>query len=586
MARLIQKSGYIQGGRAARYMEYIAKRDGVEVLQSTEPVTKKQMQFLTKLLKDFPDAKELFEYADYLQTPNRGTASAFIAAALDTHLHELESESGYMAYIANRPRAEKRGGHGLFSAADVTDLKAAKNELETHAGKVWTFIFSLRREDAERLGYSKAAAWQNLLKQESHSIAEAMRIPPEKFRWYAAYHDEGHHPHIHMMAWSDDPKVGFLTQKGIASIRSKMTNEIFRDEMTELYIRKDAAYKESMQTAKALLLERIRALETGAADDPGLVKELQELSQALAQVGGKHVYSYLPKSVKAQVDAIVERLAQLPEVAACYDQWWQLKDEIAGYYGQNTPPHQPLTQRKEFRSLKNWIIREAEDISFSPSADSTEPGEKQSTEKTPPIRGSVDVQPVGEAVSARHIPANVVMRLLHHMGQILGRVCRSSHLRCESTPSAADGCRRSAWPWDTSEMTTRTSSSAMSTKTPCNRRYNAWVNLYISHPQKNGRPTRLTCHLFCVTGAKSSCRLDGSTGWPATTASLYAPTGGMIMLRGGAATPSASCGSSMTRPSRKPCPYCWVETDRASFPLQSRNRSRRSQNPLPCRSLT
>ena len=418
MARLIQKSGYIQGGRAARYMEYVAKRDGVEVLQSTEPVTKKQMQFLTKLLKDFPDAKELFEYADYLQTPNRGTASAFIVAALDTHLHELESESGYMAYIANRPRAEKRGGHGLFSAEDVTDLKAAKSELETHAGKVWTFIFSLRREDAERLGYSKAAAWQNLLKQESHSIAEAMRIPPEKFRWYAAYHDEGHHPHIHMMAWSDDPKVGFLTQKGIASIRSKMTNEIFRDEMTELYIRKDAAYKESIQTAKALLLERIRAWEPGAADDPGLAKELQELSQALAQVGGKHVYSYLPKSVKAQVDAIVERLAQLPEVAACYDQWWQLKDEIAGYYGQNTPPRQPLTQRKEFRSLKNWIIREAEDISFSPSADSVEPGEKQSTEKTPPIRGSADVQPVGEAVSARHIPANAVMRLLHHMGQI------------------------------------------------------------------------------------------------------------------------------------------------------------------------
>ena len=235
---------------------------------------------------------------------------------------------------------------------------------------------------------------------------------------YAAYHDEGHHPHIHMMAWSDDPKAGFLTQKGVASIRSKMTNEIFRDEMTELYIRKDAAYKESIQTAKALLLERIRALETGAADDPGLVKELQELSQALAQVGGKHVYSYLPKSVKAQVDAIVERLAQLPEVAACYDQWWKLKDEIAGYYGRNTPPRQPLTQRKEFRSLKNWIIRETEDISFSPSADSVEPGEKQSTEKTPPIRGSVDVQSVGETVSARHIPANAVMRLLHHMGQI------------------------------------------------------------------------------------------------------------------------------------------------------------------------
>lgn len=421
MARLIQKSGYIQGDRAARYMEYVAKRDGVEVLQSTEPVTKKQERFITKLLKDFPDAKELFEYSDYLQTPNRGAASAFIAAALDTHLHELESKSGYMAYIANRPRAEKRGGHGLFSAADVTDLKAAKNELETHAGKVWTFIFSLRREDAERLGYNKAATWQNLLKQESHSIAEAMRIPPEKFRWYAAYHDEGHHPHIHMMAWSDDPKVGFLTQKGIASIRSKMTNEIFRDEMTELYIQKDAAYKESIQTAKALLLERIRALETGAADDPGLVKELQELSQALAQVGGKHVYSYLPKSVKAQVDAIVERLAQLPEVAACYDQWWKLKDEIAGYYGQNTPPHQPLTQQKEFRAIKNFIIREADSIRW--------PAPKQmdvdvATCGTQGTSGDAQYpasQP--RTVAGRSaITADAALQLLHHMG----RVFRSS----------------------------------------------------------------------------------------------------------------------------------------------------------------
>lgn len=417
MARLIQKSGYIQGDRAARYMEYVAKRDGVEIIQSTEPVTKKQMQFLTKLLKDFPDAKELFEYSDYLQTPNRGTASAFIAAALDTHLHELESESGYMAYIANRPRAEKHGGHGLFSAEDVTDLKAAKSELETHAGKVWTFIFSLRREDAERLGYSKAAAWQNLLKQESHSIAEAMRIPPEKFRWYAAYHDEGHHPHIHMMAWSDDPKVGFLTQKGIASIRSKMTNEIFRDEMTELYIRKDAAYKESIQTAKALLLERIRALETGATDDPGLVKELQELSQALAQVGGKHVYSYLPKSVKAQVDAIVERLAQLPEVAACYDQWWKLKDEIASYYGRNTPPHQPLVQQKEFRAIKNFIIREADSIRWPASkqmdVDTALCGmqETSSDAKYPTSQS--------RTVTGRSaITADAALHLLHHMGRV------------------------------------------------------------------------------------------------------------------------------------------------------------------------
>lgn len=417
MARLIQKSGYIQGGRAARYMEYVAKRDGVEVIQSAEPVTKKQEQFLTKLLKDFPDAKELFEYSDYLQTPNRGTASAFIAAALDTHLHELESESGYMAYIANRPRVEKHGGHGLFSAADVTDLKAAKNELETHAGKVWTFIFSLRREDAERLGYSKAAAWQNLLRQESHSIAEAMRIPPEKFRWYAAYHDEGHHPHIHMMAWSDDPKVGFLTQKGIASIRSKMTNEIFRDEMTELYIRKDAAYKESVQTAKEALLLYIQMLESGTSADPVIEQQLRDLSHALESVGGKHTYGYLPKPVKVQVDAIVERLAQLPEVAACYECWWQLKDEIAGYYGRNTPPRQPLTQQKEFRAIKNFIIREADSIRWPApeqmdlDAMSCGMQEASSDAQRPPSQPQT-------VMGQRSITANAALHLLHHMGRV------------------------------------------------------------------------------------------------------------------------------------------------------------------------
>ena len=201
-------------------------------------------------------------------------------------------------------------------------------------------------------------------------------------------------------------------------MRSKMTNAIFHEEMKELYIKKDAAYKESVQTAKESLLMYIRMLESSESTDPVIEQKLRELSQTLEQIDGKHVYGYLPKEVKAQVDEIVERLAQLPEVAACYEQWWKLKDEIAGYYGRNTPPHLPLTQRKEFRSLKNRIIREAENTSFSMSADSTEPEEKQSAEKTPPIRGSVDVQPVGETVSARHIPANVVMRLLHHMGQI------------------------------------------------------------------------------------------------------------------------------------------------------------------------
>ena len=380
-------------------------------------MTKKQEQFIKKLLKDFPDAKELFEYSDYLQTPNRGTAAAFIATALDTHLHEVESESGYMSYIAQRPRAEKHGGHGLFSEADTTELKAAKAELKAHSGKVWTFIFSLRREDAERLGYNKAAAWRNLLRQESAAIAEAMRIHPNDFRWYAAYHDEGHHPHVHMMVWSAEPEKGYLTREGIATMRSRMTNAIFHEEMKELYIKKDAAYKESIQTAKESLLLYIRMLENSESADPVIEQKLWELSHALEQVDGKHVYAYLPKEVKTQVDEIMERLAQLPEVAACYDQWWRLKDEIAGYYGRNTPPHQPLVQQKEFRTIKNFIIREAETLReptpVQASADAEQDKPQESSTET-----LTAVQQPQPAPLQNALTADAVMQLLHHMSRM------------------------------------------------------------------------------------------------------------------------------------------------------------------------
>ena len=418
MARLIQKSGYFKGGSAAGYLKYIAQRDGVEILTDTGPVTEKQRKLVVQVLKDFPDAKDLFEYEDYLATPNRATASAFIAAALDTNLHRIAPESGYMKYIAQRPRAEKHGGHGLFSAAPVTDLDKALAELGSHEGHVWTFIFSLRREDAVQTGYNNAAAWRSLLLQQSGTLADAMRIPQNKLHWYAAFHDEGHHPHIHMMVWSEDPKEGYLTRKGISAMRSRMTNAIFREEMTELYIKKDAAYKESIQTVKESLLLYIRMLESSESTDPVIEQKLRKLSQTLEQVDGRHVYGYLPKEVKAQVDEIVERLAQLPEVAACYAQWWKLKDEIAGYYGRNTPPHQPLVQQKEFRTIKNMIIQQAETFRQPVSEKvpvETEPNERQ----VPPSTKSPAAMTQPQAIASQSaIEVGVVSQLLHHMSRV------------------------------------------------------------------------------------------------------------------------------------------------------------------------
>lgn len=412
MARLIQKSGYFKGGSTG-YMKYIAQRDGVEITSDTGPVTQKQQKLIADLLKNYPDAKELFEYEDYLTTPNRATASAYIDAALDSHLHEMEPESGYMKYIAQRPRTEKHGGHGLFSAAPATNLDEAVAELDAHKGRVWTFIFSLRREDAVQTGYNNAATWRELLLQQSGTLAEALRIPPEKLRWYAAFHDEGHHPHIHMMVWSDDPRMGHLTKKGIFAMRSKLTGTIFREELKDVYIRKESIYKRSIQTAQDKLLELTAQMEQRACPDTGIEQMMLELSQHLSQLSGKHQYGYLPKPVKATVDAIVDRLAQLPEVAACYAQWNQVKDELVRFHNQNPRQHLPLSQQKEFRVLLNAVIREAEHIR------SAEETVVKTIEQTPPLHPIAVAERPRDTVAAQNIsmlPAT--LRLLHHLGNI------------------------------------------------------------------------------------------------------------------------------------------------------------------------
>ena len=411
MARLIQKSGYFKGGSTG-YMKYIAQRDGVEITSDTGPVTEKQRQLIEDLLKNYPDAKELFEYEDYLATPNRATASAYIVAALDSHLHEMEPESGYMKYIAQRPRAEKHGGHGLFSAAPATDLDEAVAELDAHKGRVWTFIFSLRREDAVQTGYNNAEAWRELLLQQSGTLAEALRIPQDKLRWYAAFHDEGHHPHVHMMVWSDDPRMGHLTKKGIISMRSKLTGTIFREELKDVYIRKEAIYKRSVQTAQEKLLELTAQMEQRTCPDTEIECLMRELSHQLSQLSGKRQYGYLPKPAKAMVDTIVDRLAQLPEVAACYAQWNQVKDELVRFHNQNPRRHLPLSQQKEFRVLLNAVIRESERIRLTEEA-------VVKTAEQAPLPPPVVVEQPRDMTTAQNISMLPdTLRLLHHLGNI------------------------------------------------------------------------------------------------------------------------------------------------------------------------
>ena len=341
-------------------MKYIATREGVEKLQGTGPPTQKQMQLIQKLLKDFPDSKELFEYADYTSAPTVASASAFITMALDANIHTMQPGDGYMKYIAQRPGAEKNGAHGLFGQQNSVDLNSALDELQSHQGNVWTLIYSLKREDAARLGYDNAAGWRSLLLAHQTQLAEAMKIPPNQLHWYAAYHDAGHHPHIHMMLWADDPKQGYLSKQGIATMRFTLTNAIFKDELKELYVKKDVSYKELTASAREAMGYLIDQMGHAVCDSPAIAEKLTELAHQLEPVKGKKVYGYLKKPVKETVDSIVDELAMLPEVAECYAAWNRLRDDLEHYYHSESREHLPLSEQKEFKSIKNLVIREAE----------------------------------------------------------------------------------------------------------------------------------------------------------------------------------------------------------------------------------
>ena len=366
MARLIVKSPYIKcgtGQSAGGYLNYIATRERVEIVPDDRPPTRKQEQLIQKLVKDFPDTKELLEYNDYKAAPTKANASSFITLALEQNWNRIQATEGYAKYIALRPRAERLGEHGLFGDNDAVDLAAVADELDHYTGNVWTHIISLHREDAERLGYNHAEAWRTLLRTHRNDIAAAMKIPPEDFRWYAAFHDEGNHPHVHMMAWSAKPNQAYLSKDGIRQIKSTLTNQIFRQELLHVYEQKSKSRDELVAEARKAMLELVKAMQEMTCIHPEAEQMIWDLSRQLGQVGGKKTYGYLPKPMKKLVDEIVDQMARLPTVDACYQTWWELQCQVENYYSEDKKRIRPqLSQQKEFRQIKNAVIKETEHI--------------------------------------------------------------------------------------------------------------------------------------------------------------------------------------------------------------------------------
>ena len=362
MAGLLVKSPYIKGGGAGGYLKYIGTRERVEILPDGRPPTRKQEQLVRKLAKDFPSSTELGEYLDYESKPTKANASVFITRALEENWPQVQRSDGYMKYIATRPRAERLGDHGLFSDEDSVNLEQAVRELEHYTGNVWTHILSLKREDAARLGYDNAKAWRALLRADRNEIAAAMNIPPNRFRWYAAFHDEGEHPHVHMMAWSTVPGEAHLTREGIRRIKSVLTNQIFKQEMLHTYEQKSQSRDELVRQARRAIRRLTQEMARSICTHPEAETLMEQLAGQLETVKGTKSYGYLPKPVKKTVDEVVDKLEELPVVQACYGQWCVLQSEVESYYHDSPRVRKKLSQEKEFRQIKNAVIREAEHI--------------------------------------------------------------------------------------------------------------------------------------------------------------------------------------------------------------------------------
>lgn len=334
-------------------------REGVERLPSnasSKPATKRQQGLIEAVIKKIPDTVQYSEYKEYLEQNTRAAASNFLDAVMKQE-PQAEEIGKLVTYMAERPGVVKLGKHGLFSQTDEPiDLEKAAAEVQNHPGYIWTHVVSLHREDAERLGYNNADAWKSLVRRNVTAIAEAHRIPLTDLRWYAAFHDTGHHPHIHLMVYSKGQE-GYLSKQSIDSLRSCFGNDIFKQEQYHLFQLQTGLRQDIKEKSEQKIRDLIFQAEATPQPDAQIHLLLVKLRKELDKHQGKKVYGYLPKSIKATVNEIVAALSNEPAIAGLYKEWNKINREKLSLYYENKDPTVPLVDNKEFRSIKNMIIK-------------------------------------------------------------------------------------------------------------------------------------------------------------------------------------------------------------------------------------
>lgn len=371
MSKIIVTSRYLKCGskkNLANYVKYVATREGsvaVKNIDKNAPATKNQRELILSLLDDFPDSKELFEYEDYVKNPTIKNGSALIFEVIDRNMDRLTNRKNYVGYLANRPGAVKYNSHGLFNEKnEPINLEKAAKEVAEHGGNVWTHVVSLRRDDAQKMGYDNLKAWRDLVIRQIPSIAKNQKIDLKNLRWYAAFHDKKTNPHVHIIVYSENEREGFLTNHGIEKIRSGFANDIYSDELLHLYEQqtdlRNLLKKESEQLMKSLA----EKISQNNNFDPELMNLVSKLHVQLAESRGKKVYGYLKSDVKKTVDEIFMRLADNESVKKMYDLWCEMEQQKHDVYSSAKVQFPKLVDNKEFRSVKNMIVQTVLQIDF------------------------------------------------------------------------------------------------------------------------------------------------------------------------------------------------------------------------------
>ena len=369
LSQIIVTSRYLKSGtqksknKRRNYTKYIATRETVEVrdqntIDRNNNATKNQQELLRGLLSDFPEAQRYLEYEDYTANPTVENASELINTIIERNADVIGNRQNFVGYMAMRPGVEKRGSHGLFNEKDEPIiLNQAANEIAEHKGNVWSHVVSLRREDAVRLGFDNSDAWRELVKRHISDIAKAQNIPLCNLKWYAAYHDTTHHPHIHLLVYSTNPKQGFLTKAGIDKVRSVFANDIFHDDLQSIYQEQTVSRDELKAVSKNEFESIVNMIASNDHTDPQLEELIRKLYIQLQNVKGKKVYGYLPMELKETVNKIFSELAKDENIQQLYDKWCSLERLKYKTYTQKEMELPELVDNKVFQPVRNTIIR-------------------------------------------------------------------------------------------------------------------------------------------------------------------------------------------------------------------------------------